>query len=246
MRHLILKNVKPQVSVVVPAYNEEKLLPICLQHLRRQNFRGNWEIIVVNGPSTDNTQKIAESLADKVVRVGRPGIGLARKKGCKAAKAPIIAVTDADIFVPLNWLTRITEYFRTHPEVMAISGPYIFTNNMFLNILSLIVRPIAFVINLLTTGVPPMSGNNSAFRKKAYDLAGGYDSKITALEDIDLAMRLKTTGKIVYLPTLIVKTTDRRFRARILSHLFGSLIPAFIRRLNRQKDTGLNLWPVVR
>lgn len=246
MTHIIRHETKPQVSVVIPAYNEEKLLPVCLQNLRRQGFKGSWEIIVVNGPSTDNTQKIAESLADKVIRVGRPGIGLARKMGCKAAKAPIIAVTDADVFVPPNWLSRITEFFRMHPEVMAISGPYIFMNNMFLNILSLIVRPIALVINLLTTGVVPMSGNNSAFRKKAYDLAGGYDSKITALEDVELAMRLKTIGKIAYLPTLIVKTTDRRFRSRVLSHFFGSLMPAFIRRLKRQKDTGLNLWPAVR
>ena len=246
MTHIIHHKTKPQVSVVIPAYNEEKLLPVCLQNLRRQDFKGSWEIIVVNGPSTDKTQEIALSLADKVVRVSRLGIGLARRKGCQVAKASIIAVTDADIFVPPNWLSRITEYFRTYPEVMAISGPYIFTNNMFLNILSLIVRPIAFVINLLTTGVPPMSGNNSAFRKKAYDLAGGYDSKITALEDIDLAMRLRKIGKIAYLPALIVKTTDRRFRGRILSHIIESLIPAFMNRLRRKKDHTINLWPTIR
>lgn len=246
MKHLIRNKVKPQVSVVVPAYNEEKLLPLCLQHLLNQNFRGEWEIIVVNGPSTDKTQEIAESLADKVVRVNRLGVGLARKKGCEVATAPIIAVTDADVFVPTNWLSRIVEYFKTHPESVAISGPYIFTNNLLLNILSLIVRPIAFIINLSMIGAPPMSGTNSAFRRQTYILAGGYDSKIAALEDLDLAIRLKDIGKITYLPTLIVKTTDRRFRGRILSHFFESLIPAFTRRLNRKQDHHLNLWPMIR
>jgi len=246
MKHISRKTVKPQVSVVVPAYNEEKLLSTCLRHLRRQDFKGSWEIIVVNGPSTDKTQEIAESLADKVVRTSRLGIGLARKRGCEVAKAPIIAVTDADVFVPPNWLSRITEYFRTHPGCVAVSGPYIFTNNLFLNILSLIVRPIAYIVNLLMTGVPPMSGTNSAFRKRAYIQADGYDAKITALEDIDLAMRLKNIGRIAYLPSLIVETTDRRFHGRILSHTCKSLIPAFIRRLSGKKDDQPNLWPTVR
>lgn len=246
MRHLIRNNVKPQVSIVVPAFNEEKLLPICLQHLQRQDFKGSWEIIVVNGPSTDKTQEIASSLADKVVRVNRLGVGLARKKGCEVASAPIIAVTDADVFVPTNWLSRITEYFRTHPEAIAVSGPYIFTNNWLLDILSLIIRPIAYAIARLTTGAVPMNGANSAFRRKAYSLAGGYDPKIIALEDIDLAMRLRKIGEIAYLPTLIVKTTDRRFRGRILSHIIESLIPAFMNRLHRKKDHAINLWPTIR
>ncbi len=246
MKYVSRREVKPQVSVVVPAYNEERLLTICLQHLRRQDFKGCREIIVVNGPSTDKTQEIAESMADKVVRVKRLGIGLARRKGCEVAISPIIAMTDADVFVPSNWLSRIVTLFETNPEVIAVSGPYLFTNNMILNILSLIVRPIAYVVNLITTGIPPMSGTNSAFRKEAYIQAGGYDLRITALEDIDLAIKLKNLGRIIYLPTLIVRTTDRRFRGRVFSHVFSSLIPAFIRRLMRQKDSNPNLWPTIR
>jgi len=246
MKNSTRKAIKPQVSVVVPAYNEEKLLPLCLRYLRNQDFKEEWEIIVVNGPSTDKTQEIAELLANKVIRVNRLGVGLARRKGCKIAEAPIIAVTDSDVFVPPNWLSKITEYFRTHPECVAVSGPYIFTNNLFLNILSLIVRPIAYLFNLLMTCVPPMSGTNSAFRKRAYIQADGYNAKITALEDVDLAMRLKNIGRIAYLPNLIVETTDRRFRGRILSHTCKSLIPAFIRRLSGKKDDQPNLWPTIR
>lgn len=234
----------PQISVVVPALNEEKLLPLCLSALKNQNFERCFEVIVVNGPSADSTGEIAKKLADKVIYVHRTGIGFARKRGFKVAKAPIIATTDADVVVPVNWLSRIYDYFSNNPSTLAISGSYVFTNNNWLNFLSIIARPTAMLSHKLLTGTVTMSGNNSAFRKSAYVTAGEYNPNITGLEDVELGLRLAKIGRIDYLPSLAVSTTDRRFRGRALKHIFATLIPTYIKILKKENQT--HSWPIIR
>lgn len=234
----------PQISVVVPALNEEKLLPLCLSSLKNQNFDKGFEVIVVNGPSTDSTGKIAKKLADRVIRVHKTGVGFARKRGFEVAKAPIIATTDADVAVPVNWLSRIYGHFSNNPNALAISGPYIFTNNNWLNFLSIFIRPIAMLVHKLLTGTVTMSGNNSAFKKSAYCMAGEYNPNLTGLEDVELGLRLAKIGRIDYLPSLVVSTTDRRFRDRALKHIFATLIPTYIKILKKEDQT--SVWPIIR
>lgn len=57
----------PYVSVVIPAYNEERYLPLCLESLRNQDYAGDYEIIVVDNTSTDNTPEVALAMGAKVV-----------------------------------------------------------------------------------------------------------------------------------------------------------------------------------
>ncbi|MGC9019569.1 MAG: glycosyltransferase family 2 protein, partial [Candidatus Bipolaricaulaceae bacterium] len=81
--------------MVIPALDEEKELGECLTSLARQNFSA-FEVIVVDNGSTDRTASIAEEWGARVVVEGRRGPGYAREAGFRAAKAPIIASTDAD------------------------------------------------------------------------------------------------------------------------------------------------------
>ncbi len=76
---------KPIISVVIPAYNEENYIEACLKSLRNQKTNVPYEIVVCDNNSTDRTVEIAKKYADKVVYERRQGIGYARNKGVSAS-----------------------------------------------------------------------------------------------------------------------------------------------------------------
>ena len=94
------------VSVVIPARNEQERLPECLRRLQLQTLAG-FEIIVVDSASTDATSDVAAAAGARVLRVDRPGVGLARQTGFDAARRAIIVSTDADALPASDWLERL-------------------------------------------------------------------------------------------------------------------------------------------
>jgi len=96
---------RPIISIIVPAYNEEKYLPKCLWALTHQDFKLPYEIIVVDNNSADKTKKIAKKFGARVVFEKKKGLLKARDKGIKSARAELIAITDADTLVPKFSLT---------------------------------------------------------------------------------------------------------------------------------------------
>jgi len=114
-----------KISVVIPAYNEERYLRRTIRSLKNQTLKAN-EIIVVDNGSTDKTKEVAESLGAKVIIEKRKGVGFARRAGFEKALYDIIVTTDADTIFPKNWLSRIEKTFAENPRVIAVGGPYQF------------------------------------------------------------------------------------------------------------------------
>src|SRR3989344_2814273 len=100
---------KLKISVVIPAYNEEKYIAKTLKSLINQDFpRELFEIIVVNNGSTDKTHQVAEKFGVKVIRYNKvQGVSAARDVGSRIAEGEIIAGTDAYTVVPRHWLKTI-------------------------------------------------------------------------------------------------------------------------------------------
>ncbi|XRO77709.1 glycosyltransferase family 2 protein [Methanocaldococcus sp. 10A] len=98
-----------KVSIVIPAYNEEKaigktidLIKSTIEDIKNYKF----EIIVVNNNSTDNTEKIAKEKGAKVIFEGKKGYGNAYKEGLSNAKGDIIITGDADATYPFEDIPR--------------------------------------------------------------------------------------------------------------------------------------------
>jgi glycosyltransferase involved in cell wall biosynthesis len=112
------------VSVVIPAYNEEKCIEKCLDALVKQETTIKFEVIVVNNTSTDRTQELVKKyvrkLDLKLLDEKKKGRGSARHAGFQAASGNIIFSTDADTIVPIDWIEKIMGKFKKDTD--AVSG----------------------------------------------------------------------------------------------------------------------------
>lgn len=119
----------PEISVVISTYNRCDLLPTALESVFRQDSNGiSYEVIVVDNNSTDKTQQVVESFTKranvslKYIFEARQGVSYARNAGIAAARAPIVAFFDDDVYVSPDWVKNIKRIFDQHPEVDCVGG----------------------------------------------------------------------------------------------------------------------------
>jgi glycosyltransferase involved in cell wall biosynthesis len=110
------------VSVIVPTLNEEKHVGLLLSSLRDQSLV-NYEALLIDGGSVDNTSGIAEQYGAKVTVIPGCSEFASRNFGAMIAKGKFLLFTCADIVFPPELLARIVEKFEQAPELVALTGP---------------------------------------------------------------------------------------------------------------------------
>ena len=123
----------PFFSVIVPVYNKEKYINNCLNSIIKQEY-GNYELIIVCDPSTDNSKKEVEKFSDPRIRVlyrNKPGPGgyAARNLGIKEAKAEWITFLDADDEWLPGHLKNMHELTLKFSNVYFLSSGWILMHN---------------------------------------------------------------------------------------------------------------------
>jgi len=208
----------PSVSVVIPAYNEEKYLPLCLESIRKQDYAGEYEVIVVDNASTDNTAKIALDWGARVVYESKRSPACARQKGTEAATGEIIAFIDADTQAPPCWLSTIVSCFVREPEAVVVSGPYAYFDvGRIARIASYVGSFINIILDQFFRKVSNKGsaiwGCNFAVRRLVLLGVGGFDTSIRFYgEEYELSLRLRRAGKGGIIPRLFVLTSARRLK----------------------------------
>jgi peptidoglycan-N-acetylglucosamine deacetylase len=216
------------ITVVVPALNEEQLIRESLESLKRQDFNRDYEIIVVDNGSKDNTAQVARSLGVKVIECARKGVSNARQAGAEAAVGEIIIQADADTIYPKWWLSRIQKNFDRHPKAVAVAGTFIYKNPPWWAVFEYFLR---VFFNLLTASIfgRPyiISGANFAFRKIGLTQIGGYDQNSYSSDQFNISTRLSKVGRIIYDRRSWCATSDRSVDkplGTIIKAFFGHLI----------------------
>lgn len=210
------------VSVVIPAYNEEKYLPATLESLVGQQTQQDFEVIVVDNASTDRTSEIAKSFASRlkhlrVVLEKEKGRGRARVTGFSQAKGDIILCTDADTVLPPQWIDAMTKPFEDASVMAASSAAVILDFDAFTNWIYNIGDLLYMWSYRVFLGYNTIVGFSLAVRREAYEKSGGFRADLKAQEDVEFGMRLHKQGKIVFLPQVKVIVSGRRFKDGILN-----------------------------
>ena len=206
------QNFLPKISVIIPAFNEEKFLPKCLESLKRQDFK-DFEIIVVDNNSKDKTAEIAKKFGVLLLKEKRQGVAFARQKGAESAKGEILAFTDADTILPKNWLSRISKEFEKDKNLVAFGGSLEFYSGpISAKLASKYLSKIFFLLDQFFSGGPNLMGCNMAIKREAFFKVGGFNKKLKLNEDVEISYRLRKIGKIKFDQNFKVKTSGRRFR----------------------------------
>lgn len=207
----------PKISVIIPSFNEEKYIINTFAGLKTQSFK-NFETIVVDKNSSDRTREISRKYA-RVINYKKPGIGIARNVGARAAKGSILVFLDADTKPSKDLLKIYSKAFDG--KVVAATGPILaLEEGDFFTNAGIKLFTGSFVKATIAVGSPTIMGMNFAVSKKAFFDAGGFDPKMITYEDIDLTNRLKKLGRIKYFDKAVVYTSLRRVRAWGLKKFF--------------------------
>ncbi len=210
-----------KLSIVIPAYNEEKRLGNCLQAVLRETARCGFpvEVVVVNNASTDGTREVAGSFPGvRVVDETRKGLTAARNAGYHASHGTLIANVDADTSMPKGWISRVMREFDADDGLVALSGPYIYYDLPPLS--RAFVKAFYFIGYLgtrfhdLVSGTGSMlQGGNYVVRRSAMEAIGGYDVSYDFYgEDTDVAIRIRRVGRVKFTFRLPMYTTGRRLK----------------------------------
>lgn len=214
-----------KVSVVIPAYNEEKIIGRCLEALSHQITSTPFEVVVVDNNSTDKTVDIVKSFANKlnirVIPEKTKGRSPARRAGFESAQGTIILSTDADTIVPKTWVESLVSSFED-PQIAAVSGMcYINDCSWRINTTFNIFQPLSMIFYRMMYGHFWLSGFNFAIRKEIYEKSGGFDPKLNAQEDTELARRVAKICTIKFVHNPVVLFSGRRFRHGFLRGIFA-------------------------
>jgi len=235
---------QPFFSVVIPAFNEEKFLPKCLESLKEQDFK-NFELIVVDNNSTDRTVELAKKFGAIVFSEKNQGVAFARQKGFLNVKGKIIASTDADTILPKNWLSKIFKEFKKDENLIAFGGSCIFYSGPISARLASRFFLYPFLIfDKFFSGGWNLMGCNMAIKKEAFLKIGGFNTNLKFNEDIEISYRLREIGKIKFDSNFKIKTSGRRYRNGLIFGLIDYIPSTFFRWIFRKCDKFQKFPPV--
>ena len=195
-------------SIVIPLYNKESQIGYSIRSILSQTFQ-DFEIIVVNDGSTDNSVSVAESVMDSRIRIINQinaGVSAARNRGIKEARYDLIAFLDADDKWKPDYLDTQYRLTQQYPECSVFACNYEFQNSKG-KVTPTIIRKLPFTtetgmltnyFEVASMSHPPLCTSAVAVRKQAVEAVGGFPIGIKSGEDLLTWARLAVKFKIAY------------------------------------------------
>src|SRR6187551_33999 len=188
-------NKEPSISVIICTYNRDKFIGEALNCLAKQTLpTGNFEIIVVDNRSTDNTASIAKKfIADhpelqaRYVMEPNKGLSFARNRGIQEARASIVTYIDDDAEVTPHFLESIVSFLQANSSVVGVGGKVI--------------------PKYSESGEPKwiskyLKGCNMTYTKEILQKAGGFNNELTFRSDDKYIFHqvTKISDNVYYVP----------------------------------------------
>ena len=221
---------RPRLSVIVPVWNGENVLPRCLDALMKSQY-APFEVLVVDDCSCDTTPRIAEQYGVRYIRSAkRRGPANARNIGARNATGDILVFIDADVVLQPTSLQMIAEDFERSPEISGVFGSYDDSPdcpNFFSQYKNLIHH---YIHQASRESASTFWAGCGAMRKSVFEQFGGFDAaryKEPTIEDVALGMEITRAGHHVLLDKrLMVKHLKRwTFLSLVRTDIFHRAVP---------------------
>ena len=224
----------PFISVVVGIRNEERFIEECIESLLRLDYpQDSYEIIIVDGMSTDKTRDLVQKYPVRLLLNERKNVAAARNLGVKNARGDLVAFTDGDCKVYSQWLKILVLEMQNAPDdVVCVGGP-----NLIFDTDPIFGRVVGYAQEtFLGSGGSAQSKNstkkhyvsslpncNAMYKKSAIQEVGCFDERFLIGQDGDLNYRIGKRGhKFLYIPEAQVlhhrRGTFKSFSVRMFKY----------------------------
>ncbi|MCW3081249.1 glycosyltransferase family 2 protein [Segetibacter sp.] len=210
-----------EVSIIIPAFNEEKNILKTLHSLAFNRTEKSVEIIVVNNNSSDRTEDLVRSTGIKCILEKKQGITAARNAGLKVATGKYILNADADTIYSSNWIDAMVTPLENDSTISLTYGGFSFiptggTSRFTYFLYEYATSLVKHYHKHLKEEAVNVYGFNSCFRRDNGLLVEGFDHPAGSNEDGWLALKLRDKGfgklKSISAANTLVWTTDRRIQ----------------------------------
>lgn len=214
------------ISVIIPAQDAAKTLGECLQALLHQEglqFDHDYEVIVVDDGSTDDTAQIAEQYAVRVIRQTNAGPAAARNAGARIARGTLLAFTDADCAPSPAWLRELTQPFH-NLEVVGVKGVYCTRQTVLVARFVQLEYEYKYARMQNQAAIDFIDTYSAAYRTQVFSLNGGFDEsfRVPSVEDQEFSFRLARKGyRMVFEPSAVVFHYHDRTLSEYIRRKFG-------------------------
>ncbi len=207
---MVSKQKNPLISVIIPAYNEERYILKTIKSLAKQDFK-EFETIIVLSACTDRTEQVVSHYMklhpkQKISLVVEQNIGVskARNKGAKFARGNLFVFVDADTHLESSCLSKIHKYMTSDYSIATCHSkpdPWSFLLSLIVGIKNMLHR-LKFI-----KGV---HGTIICWRGH-FEKVEGFNEELVVMEHRDIIKRLLALGRYKWIPTAYVKTSMRRW-----------------------------------
>ena len=194
-----------KISIIIPTYNEEEYLPKLLESIKSQDFT-DYEIIVADAQSIDNTREIAEEFGCIVVEGGLPGPG--RNRGAEVAKGEILLFLDSDLELTEHYLTSVIEEFESEDLGIAITQMTPLSQKK----RDKYLHDLANWFMIAVENIKPHGAGCYGIisKKELHDEVNGFDEDLSFGEDTDYIERVAEISQFKVLRNARIGVSTRR------------------------------------
>lgn len=224
-----------RISFVIPAHNEQALLPRTLASIHVAAAGFPYEIVVANDASTDGTAACARAAGARVVDVNHRQIAATRNAGARAAQGDVFVFLDADTLLPAVTLRRALDALRNGAvgggaRVIFDAAPWLQRQ-----------MSAAFTATWITL-LRWAAGCFVFATREAFEAVGGFDEQFFVAEELYMSRALKRQGRFVLLATPVV-TSARKLHLAPLRAMAGKALRLLTAGPRAWRDpTQLDLW----
>ena len=195
----------PLVSVIIPTYNRGWILNEAIDSVLAQDYK-EFELIVVDDGSTDNTRAILETYGQDIIvlRQANKGVSAARNRGIAEAGGQLVAFLDSDdLWLPRK-LSRQVDFFNFNPAALINQTEEIWMRNgVRVNPKNRHRKPSGMIFER-SLGLCLVSPSAVMIRRTLFDAVGIFDENLTACEDYDLWLRISCQYPVHLIDTPLV------------------------------------------